>query len=77
MRITLDLYPKKALLMTKKISYRIQNWKAYNRSLINRGNITVWFCENAVKSWYHMPAKDKSRGRPFMYSDSFIELALP
>ena len=62
--------------MTKKTFYRIQNWKDYNRSLINRGNITVWFCEDAVKNWYTLPVQDKSRGRPFMYSDSFIELAL-
>lgn len=62
--------------MTKKISYRIENWKAYNRSLINRGNITVWFCEDAIKNWYHVPAQNKSRGRSLTYSDSFIELAL-
>lgn len=76
MRIILDPSYKKALPMTKKISYRIENWKDYNRSLINRGNITLWFSEDAIKSWYHMPAKDKSRGRSLIYSDSFIELVL-
>ena len=62
--------------MTKKIPYRIQNWKDYNRSLINRGNITVWFCEDTVKSWYILPIQDKQRRRPFTYSDRFIKLAL-
>ena len=38
--------------MEKKIAYRVQNWKDYNRSLINRGNLTIWFSEDAIKSWY-------------------------
>lgn len=62
--------------MTKKIAYRPRNWKHYNRSLINRGNLTIWFSEDAVKSWYQKPQKNKSRGRAFVYSDAYIELAL-
>lgn len=26
--------------MAKKIAYRVRNWKDYNHSLINRGNLT-------------------------------------
>lgn len=44
--------------------------------MINRGNITLWFCEDTVNNWYHLTSKDKLRGRPFTYSDSFMELAL-
>ena len=33
-----------------KTTYRVQNWKQYNRSLINRGNLTLWFCEEYAKS---------------------------
>lgn len=62
--------------MEKKIAYRVRNWKAYNRSLINRGNLTIWFSEDAIKNWYHKPEKNKKRGRSFIYSDSYIELAL-
>jgi len=62
--------------MSKKISYRVRNWKEYNRSLINRGNLTIWFSEDATKSWYQKPQKNKSRGRSFIYSDTYIELAL-
>lgn len=62
--------------MAKKITYRVRNWKDYNRSLINRGNLTLWFSEDAVKSWYQKPAKRKGRGRPFTYSNHYIELAL-
>ena len=62
--------------MAKKITYRIRNWKNYNRSLINRGNLTLWFSENAIKSWYQKPKHSNKRGRPRTYSNSYIELAL-
>jgi len=62
--------------MTKKIAYRVRNWKDYNRSLINRGNLTIWFSEDAVKNWYQKPQENKKRGRSFIYSDTYIELAL-
>lgn len=62
--------------MTKKITYRVHNWKDYNRSLINRGNLTIWFSKEAINSWYSKPQKHNKRGRPFTYSNSYIELAL-
>lgn len=62
--------------MAKKIAYRVRNWKDYNRSLINRGNLTIWFSEDAIKCWYQKPQKTKQRGRSFIYSDAYIELAL-
>ena len=62
--------------MKKKITYRVRNWKAYNRSLINRGNLTIWFSKDAMKSWYQKPQKHKGRGRSNLYSDQAIELAL-
>jgi hypothetical protein len=62
--------------MSKKISYRVRNWKEYNRSLINRGNLTIWLSEDSIKSWYQKPQKNKKRGRSVIYSDTYIELAL-
>lgn len=62
--------------MAKKIAYRVRNWKDYNRSLINRGNLTIWFSEDAIASWYQKPQKNKKRGRSCIYSDAYIELAL-
>lgn len=38
--------------------------------------MTIWFSEDAIKSWYQKPQKNKNRGRSFIYSDSYIELAL-
>ena len=31
--------------------YRIRNWREYNRALINRGRLTVWFDEQAMAAW--------------------------
>lgn len=59
--------------MTQKV-YRIRNWKKYNKSLVQRGNITLWLNENSVKKWYAKQTGGK--GRPLIYSDSAIELCI-
>jgi Transposase DDE domain len=60
--------------MSKK-TYRVRNWKQYNRSLVQRGRITLWVSEDALQSWY---AQDKINqpGRPQEYSDQAILCAL-
>lgn len=62
--------------MAKKITYRVRNWKDYNRSLINRGNLTLWFSPDVIKSGYQKPSRYPKQGRSFTYSDTYIELAL-
>lgn len=62
--------------MSEKVTYCVRNWKAYNQSLVNRGNLTIWFSEDALKSWYASRPGQATRGRPYTYSDSCIELAL-
>jgi len=57
-----------------KSKYRIRNWRQYNASLIQRGNITVWFSDNAMKNW--KASILQKRGRPFVYSDQAIMTAL-
>jgi hypothetical protein len=62
--------------MTKqtKKKYSIRNWSEYNRGLVNRGSITIWFSEDAIERWL---AKNCSkRGRPKIYSDEAILCAL-
>lgn len=57
-----------------KARYRIRNWKDYNKSLIQRGSITVWFSEDAIIKW--RAASTGKRGRPSIYSDDAILTAL-
>jgi hypothetical protein len=61
--------------MASKNAYRVSNWKAYNRSLINRGNLTIWFDESALSNWYNQEMTGK-KGRSRIYSDQAIECAL-
>ena len=53
---------------THKI-YRTTNWPAYNRALIHRGNIAIWF--DPATQWY-APSKGK-QGRNQTYSDAAIQ----
>lgn len=61
--------------MSKKQRYRIRNWKDYNEALVNRGNITFWFNEEAISQWHQME-KTKQRGRPKLYTNMAIICAL-
>lgn len=49
-------------------SYRVCNWKNYNRSLVARGSLTFWFNEEVVNGWYSV-AEKKQRGRQRYYAD--------
>jgi len=55
--------------------YRIRNWPQYNRALINRGRLTVWFDEHAIAAWRNTepPA---GPGAPRLYADLAIDCAL-
>ena len=55
--------------------YRIQNWRAYNRALINRGRLTVWFDEQAIAAWRNT-APAAGPGAPRVYADLAIECTL-
>ncbi|WP_262471460.1 IS5 family transposase [Acinetobacter johnsonii] len=56
---------------THKI-YRTTNWPAYNRALMSRGNIAIWF--DPATQWY-APSKGK-QGRNQTYSDAAIQCCL-
>lgn len=58
----------------KKALYKVTNWAEYNDALRNRGDITIWFTQDAVDHW--RPAKTGGRGRPVEYSDHAIETAM-
>jgi hypothetical protein len=66
---------KDAAPMTKKLTYKVSNWKEYNRSLINRGNLTVWVSEEAIANW-NVVSPTGRKGRVKTYSDLAVETAL-
>ena len=54
--------------------YCITNWSQYNTALIQRGNINLWFSQDALKKWLHKGKR--VNGRPRRYSDDAILMAL-
>jgi hypothetical protein len=68
-------YNRAMLKFPSVFRYRIRNWHEYNRALINRGRLTVWFDEQAVAAWRNTePAAGP--GAPRVYADLTIECAL-
>lgn len=59
----------------KKSKYKVTNWANYNDSLRKRGDITIWFSDDAVTGWHPERIVGK-RGRPQKYSESAIECCL-
>ena len=57
-----------------KTCYRVTNWPAYDAALRKRGDITVWFDDDAIASWRGRP--QHKRGAPRRYSDLAITTAL-
>ena len=58
----------------KKDKYRVTNWDSYNKSLIERGSITIWIDEEAIANWYY--EGPDQRGAQFEYSDECITCLL-
>jgi len=48
-----------------------RDWSEYNKQLVNRGKINFWVTPKVLKYW-KAPSKKKN-GRPFIYSDSWIQ----
>lgn len=56
-------------------TYKIRNWSDYNKSLIQRGSITIWVEEKSLNKWYSS-AHTCLAGRPATYSDDAILMLL-
>ena len=56
---------------SKAGQYKVTNWNEYNRSLKNRGSITLWLPEDVIDSWYYRGKKHK--GGQYKYSAACIE----
>jgi len=58
-----------------KYRYQVKNWVEYDRALVNRGNLTLWFDEDSIgKTW--TPPRPVGRGKPGTYSDVAIQTCL-
>ena len=56
-----------------KAKWRVTNWAEYDRALVQRGDLTVWFDEEFVlKHW--RPDPTGKRGAPMKYSDMAIQV---
>lgn len=61
--------------MSKQSAYHVCNWGDYNRSLVDRGRITLWINEDTVNNWYAVDSGNSS-GFSQVYSDACIQCAL-
>ena len=57
-----------------KTKYHVGNWPAYDRALVQRGDITVWLAPDAIAAWEAVGVG--TRGGQRQYSDLAIETAL-
>src|SRR5918912_1235872 len=57
-----------------KTAYRVKNWREYDQSLHDRGNITLWMSQDAIDAW--TPPMTGKRGAQPVYSDLAIQSAL-
>jgi len=54
--------------------YKLTNWSDYNKSLKNRGKLTIWLSDEVKSSWLY---KDSQKpGGEVIYSDVAIEFCL-
>jgi len=59
---------------TYKTRYRVANWRAYERALVRRGDVTLWLSPGARAGWRASPS-GRPGGQP-RFSDLAIETAL-
>jgi hypothetical protein len=67
-------YPKRTQLKYTKQRYHVRNWPEYEAGLRKRGDLTLWFSEEAIAVW-RASTGEKPAGQP-VYSDLAIEAGL-
>ena len=66
-----DLDMKSRVHPKYKTKYHVGNWPAYDRALVQRGDITVWLAPDAIATWEAVGVG--KRGGQRQYSDLAIE----
>jgi len=49
-----------------------RDWRHYNKSLTNRGNMTIWLSQDVIDQWYEKDRVYDGTGTPNLYSDMAI-----
>lgn len=52
------------------MSYKVRNWSKYNKSLVQRGSLSIWFSEKSIKEWFY--DGKRKHGGVKIYSDIAI-----
>jgi IS5 family transposase len=58
-----------------KDSYKIKNWKAYNKTLVQRGNVSIWLEDSVLRTWRDIDGSKIVVGEP-LYGDAVIQCCL-
>jgi len=58
-----------------KQRYRVTNWSEYDRTLVNRGNPTIWFDDASIRDQC-TPPPPVGGGKPGLYSETAIQTYL-
>jgi hypothetical protein len=67
---------KRTAKHSKKATYRVRNWTAYNQSLVQRGSLTLWMSEDVLENWNPEPDGPRQRGGQVQYSEQAITCLL-
>ena len=63
-------YPKRSQYKhAKQKKYHVRNWAEYNEGLRRRGDLTVWFDEEAIANWKGQKDRYAWRSTGFRYGD--------
>ena len=55
-----------------KTAYTPRSWSAYNKALVNRGNITIWLGPDTLRGWFSLRKPGPLGGRREVFSDGAI-----
>lgn len=58
-----------------KDKYKIRNWKTYNKTLQQRGSVSIWIEESLLREWKEINREKKVVAEK-LYSDAIIECCL-
>lgn len=66
---------KKDLTAPVKDTYKLKNWSSYNKSLCQRGQITLWIEDSVLREWRDIDPSKKVVGEQ-LYPNSVVQCCL-